>query len=718
MNTLLPALPAPGPRLDAAQDLADAFAGLIAHLHVDGGGAPGDVELVRMAACAASSAASAGHACARLGDVGLTGMGGAPHWVDSLRRSPHGYDWPSPARWRAALRASPVVAFDGSIHALAGAELADDGHDLAPDRAAETFRPLALDGAGRLYLHRYWDYEVRLAQRLAALNRPWPLSEADLASATRLLAQLFPAAAGAALLSQPQQKPGVSLQGQPQLAPDPRPDPRPEPDLQKVAAAVAVARRLCIISGGPGTGKTTTVVKVLAVLLTLQPALRIALAAPTGKAAARLQESIRLQAQTLPVAAPILARMPQASHTLHRLLGYRPGRVQFRHDRQHPLPYDVVVVDEASMLDLALAAKLFDAVSDTARVILLGDKDQLTSVETGSVFADLCRRRSVTRTAAERVQVLTGYGSVPGSAADGAGAAGDSDAADSTDTTDTAAVAAGTDRLADAVVWLERSYRFSSAGGIGRLAAQVNRGNAQAALLSLRAAAVDLGGAVLSWDEDPLEVAELAGRLIHGYADFVAAVRLRKPAREVLAAFDRYRVLCALNDGPQGTRRLNEALAARCRLALGESAAALSGLSTRSASHWFHGRPVLVGANDYALGLYNGDIGVALVDRRGRLAVNFPRPDGAIRSLSPAQLGGCDSAFAMTIHKAQGSEFERIAVVLPATDNPVLTRELLYTALTRARRSLRLWAPADILATTIGRRIEHYSGLADRLGKA
>lgn len=616
MTMLIPELPPPGQRLDAGADLAEAFADLIGRLHDEGGGDGKSRSLICLAAFMTSRATSNGNACARLDD---SPSELPPRWVR---------EWPTAARWRDALISSPMVAIEG---------------------AQDTFRPLILDSAGRLYLHRYWDYEVHLVERLRALNFATP--PADMKEAKSLLERLFPNPEGL------------------------------KPNWQKVAAAVALLRRLCVISGGPGTGKTTTVVKILAVLLTLEPKLRIALAAPTGKAAARMQESIRHAADKLPVSRETLDGMPKESHTLHRLLGYRPSSVGFRHNRQNPLPYDVIIVDEASMLDLALAAKLFDAVGDDARVILLGDKDQLASVETGAVFADICGQRSLTPEGATLVKKLSGFDVAAGLDAD--------------------SVVRG---FSDAIVWLRHSYRFSQDGGIGKLAAQINRGDSAAALATLR----EGDGSELSWNEESPDTETLADKLIPGYTRFIEALRNRVIPVNVLKAFESYRVLCAVKEGGLGTRRLNEALAIRLRTLLGDNG---------SNGRWFNGRPVMMTANDYALKLYNGDIGVALANAQGDIMVYFTHPDGSTRTVAPSRLASCETAFAMTVHKSQGSEFDCIDVVLPSVSSQIVTRELLYTAITRARTSARLWGLALVISEAIARRIDRSSGLSDRLAK-
>ena len=587
--------------------LAAAFARLVRELHLRAGGRAEHAEAVAFAASRVSRAASDGHSS--LDVAGIEAQEFLRYFSSS---------GPTLETWLEQLARSPVVAHSGD-----------------PD----DFRPLVLVGATRLYLYRYFDYERRLAARLAEMNRPAALPcPAPVAAA--LLSRLFPREGGV------------------------------RPDWQKIAAATALLRRLCIVSGGPGTGKTTTVVKVLALLLAFHPALRVALAAPTGKAAARLQGSLRDQLAGLPVTSEVMARLPAEAYTVHRLLGHRPGRVSFRHDRDHALPFDLVVVDEASMLDLALATKLVEALPDDGRLILLGDKDQLSAVETGTVFANLSATRGMSAEMRESVEALTD------------------------ETLPETEIGAG-QGLSDTVVWLEQGHRYARGGAIGALVERVREGDAEAVLawLSGRSGG-ELGSEVL-W-QDTLPGAEpLAATLIEGYAEYLDAVQSGAPPEVVLAAFERRRVLCAVRDGEQGTARLNALLTERFRAALGEPPTGAS---------WYAGRPVLITANDYTVRVFNGDVGVALPGPEGRFLVHFPHLGGGTRPLAPSRLPEHETAFAMTVHKAQGSEFERVEVVLPVRDSRVLTRELLYTALTRARASVRLWARAAVLRDTITRR--------------
>ncbi len=575
---------------------------------------------VPLTAALLGRATAEGHVC-----LDLTALAGRP-LPDAVPGAP-----PAPPldRWRGALAASPVVGAPGAA------------------------TPLVLDAADRVYLQRYWLYErdVAAALRALAAGAAEGVDEVRLA---RDLQRLFP------------------------------PGPDPAVDWQKAAAAVAVVRRLAVISGGPGTGKTTTVIGVLAALAA-QPGgerLRIALAAPTGKAANRLQEAVRAGRARPDMPALLRERIPTEAATVHRLLGPRPGSVRFRHDRARPLPLDVLVVDEASMIDLALMAKLLDALPAAARLILLGDRDQLASVEAGAVLGDLCAGAGgFSASQRERLARLTGVaaGALPDG---GPGTA-----------------------LADCIVLLTRSYRFHAGSAIARLAGAVNAGRADAALEVLRGA--DRSG--IAWVEP---VSGHDGAAIHasvaGYRPYLESVRTGAAPAQVFAAFNRFRVLCAHRRGPAGVARLNRVIL---------EALERSGLVTTPQGDWFAGRPVIITENSYELRLFNGDIGIALPDPAagGRLRVCFEAPAGDLRRYAPARLPAHEPAFALTVHKAQGSEFEQVLLLLPEAPSPVLTRELLYTALTRARRRVEIHAREAALRAAIAQRVQRTSALRERL---
>ena len=608
----------------ADQRLADGFARHAAAWAGAQGAVAATVAAVGRAATALSLAVSEGHVCLLL-----------PALAAAAR------DDESPIRldvagWRAALMASGIVGTPESPGAL----------------------PLILDADDRLYLHRYFDYERRLARRLTqARHATGPATDSP--ELRHRLADLF--AANAARLD------GAA-------------------DWQQLAAALALRGRLTVISGGPGTGKTTTVVNLLACLLALAPDSRIALAAPTGKAAARMTDAIRQRAQHLPP--ELRDKMPASSSTVHRLLGVTPAG--FTHDATHPLAIDALVVDEASMLDLALATHLLEAVPPTARIILLGDKDQLAAVESGAVFAELSVDPSLTAGCVRELAALTG--------------------------TPAAAIvpppAATPSALQDCAVWFTQTYRFAADSGIGRLARDVNAGQARAAIAWLREASdPDVG-----WLDEPAHAgaAAAAQAMDAGYAAYAQAVAA--DATQVAAiteAFGAFRVLCALRDGPRGVTALNAAMTRRFRAAL-----QLPDLDDGAgASPWFKGRPVLVSNNDYVLRLFNGDIGIALPGAQGDLLVHFPdaAAPGGFRAIAPVRLPRHETAFAMTVHKSQGSEFDSVLVMLPEQRSRVLTRELLYTAITRAKRRVTLAADATVLEQAIATPTVRHSGLLARL---
>jgi exodeoxyribonuclease V alpha subunit len=554
---------------------------------------------------------SAALLCAALdnGDVclPLARRAGQRPWAD------HAFCLPALAEWQAQLQASALVGGDGD------------------------FTPLILEH-GRLYLARYQAYERQLAEQL--LSRAADLPTVDEVQLSASLMRLF----------------AFNVQ---------------QPDWQRLAAAQAVRRKLAVISGGPGTGKTTTVVRLLAALLE-QPGgerMAIGLAAPTGKAAARMAEAIRNAKASLPVSAAIKAALPEEARTLHRLLGSRGDSPQVRHHAANPLALDVLVVDEASMVDLALMAKLVDALPPSARLILLGDKDQLCAVEAGAVFAELCEGRGFAAQAAADLQRITGQ---------------------------QVAVVQPTSRLGDAVVLLTHSHRFAGDSGIGELARRINGGDVSGTLKLLKEQRSDL-----AWNAQPTP-ADLLERLDQGYAPFIAAAKSAEP-QAAFAAFNDFRALCAQREGPWGVAGINEALEARVKRRS----------QVASRERWYVGRPVMVRQNDYALGLFNGDIGICLHSEHG-LRVFFESEDG-YRPFAPARLPSHDSAFAMTVHKSQGSEFSEVLLVLPEQPSPLLSRSLFYTGITRAKHKVEIWGLPARLSEAVATRAERAAGLAERL---
>ncbi|MBD8214805.1 exodeoxyribonuclease V subunit alpha [Erwinia persicina] len=455
-------------------------------------------------------------------------------------------------------------------------------------------------------------------------------------------------------------------------------------DWQKIAAAVALTCQVSVISGGPGTGKTTTVAKLLASLIELSAsAPRIELAAPTGKAAARLTESLGKTLQELQLDEAILSRFPGEATTLHRLLGALPGSQRMRYHRGNPLHLDVLVVDEASMVDLPMLANLIAALPPQARIIFLGDRDQLASVEAGAVLGDICRCAELGYSPERAAQLtrLTGC-----------------EVAGREDTRASA--------VRDTICLLRKSYRFTESSGIGQLALAVNAGEVKRVEQVFQGAFSDIRRHALSSSDD---YQQLLNDCVAGYRGYLKLLAAGAAPAEILAEFGRFQLLCALREGPFGVAGLNDRIEQSLRQA---------GLIRRNMAvngKWFAGRPVMIARNDRALGLFNGDIGIAMPDSEQQLKVYFPLPDGTIKAVQPSRLPPHDSAWAMTVHKSQGSEFEHTLMVLPNQVMPVLTRELVYTAITRAKRQLTLYADNGVFNAAVKMRTQRRSGLVDRL---
>lgn len=604
------------------------------HLHAEGALREVDVafaDLLRDRLHASASVALAGALAMRAVSLGHSSFAltDAHRLLDALGTSA---TLPMTSEWADALAGSPRVT---------------TAEDACGDDVLIAF------AHGRVALLRYARYEQALAERLYARSQSGPTNDAvacDPAVAKRLR-RLF--ALDAATRS------------------------HDDIDRQALAAAMALRHRLLLITGGPGTGKTTTVARLLATLVSASDGhhatpLRLALAAPTGRAAARLGEAIdhvlREDVAADRVDAAIADLVPRQARTLHRLLGWQPGRVAFRHDAENPLPFDVIVVDEASMIDLPLMAKLVAAVPPDATLVLLGDPDQLPAVEAGDVLGGLC-------------------------AACGDGLALRAQDAEfiSTALDMTVPVQESSAPLAGARVHLLRGWRQADVSVLRDLAQAMQQGDRDTVIARLRS---DDPG--LAWRHgDAAALAELMQRDV---LPAFEAIRDADDPQQSLQRASSLRVLTALRRGPFGAEHWN----AWCAAELGARVP------------YFHGRLLMIAANSERHGLYNGDLGVVWRDERGDAAVWFDTAHG-LHAWRPAQLPAHASAYATTVHKAQGSEFDRIVLILPDADSRVLSRELLYTALTRARRGVRLWATPEALDRALERRTWRDSGLEARL---
>ncbi len=471
----------------------------------------------------------------------------------------------------------------------------------------QTLSPLKIE-QDRLYLYRYWHYEQRLATQLKNLIQTDNALAIDPATINRYFIELID-----------------------------------ETDWQRIAAIKALQQSFTLITGGPGTGKTTTVVKILALLqeqaASQQQFMHIALAAPTGKAAMRLQESIGLSKKHLPCSEQIKQHIPENVTTLHRLLGAQPPSPYFKHHAEHTLAHDLVVIDEASMIDLALMSKLVDALKPGARLILLGDKDQLASVESGAVLADL----------------------------------GNS--------------------LTEQSVELKKSHRFQ--GAIKQLADAVN------------SQSTDVAWEILNnSDEVSLLNDDLINYIANAYTPYLSAIKKDADFNEIYTEFCRFQVLCSNRKGERGVTGVNQQLETLLQ----------QQNQIHQSGQWYIGRPVMVTENNSAMQLYNGDIGLCLFDKEEkRLQVYFLRPDGSVKKILPSRVPKHETVYAMTIHKSQGSEFEQCLCVLPQEMNPVLTKELIYTAITRTKSQLKMFCEQSVFKQSIKSRVIRTGGLSEKL---
>ncbi len=577
----------------------------------------------------------------------------------------------TPEAWLAAALATEHNLNRGdtclALDHLAGQPLLDDEHhpvaELPPlEPWCEALRqagfvgqpgenaPLILDGP-RLYLARHWQEEQRIATRLLQLNQSTPVPHPE--QLARRLEALFP-------VNDPAEALG--------------------PLGQKRAAAMALTRQLAIITGGPGTGKTTTVTRLLALLLEQQPDLRIRLAAPTGKAATRLLESISEQCEQLQgqVDATVLQTLARSeASTLHRLLGWRQDG--YTHHAGNPLPCDCLLVDEVSMVDQGMMARLLDALPEKARLILLGDRHQLASVEAGSVLGELTGRGEPLAISPERAKTLATLGV----------------------NDESVAIREDLPPLFDALTELQYSYRFAQGGGIGRMAQAVKAGETTAIRQLLQE-----GDPAIHWLE--AGAPQPPASLIHQAAEHYRRIFEAEQPEQALERLNQARILSARAEGPWGEGEIRQRLETHFRQ---------QGWIASEAGALYPGLPILIRQNDRETGLFNGDTGILWPDPQqdNRLQAWFPAPGGGLSRFSIHQLPQWQPAWTLTVHRSQGSEYDHVLLVLPPGESRVLSRELIYTGITRARKTCLICAETQAFLTACRKQHQRHSGLYERL---
>ncbi|VFP80741.1 exodeoxyribonuclease V subunit alpha [Candidatus Erwinia haradaeae] len=507
--------------------------------------------------------------------------------------------------------------------------------------------PLVLDRE-RLYLYRMWCNEIVIAKFIQDKNSSFSIDERK---TRKILDRYF---------------------GQDAC------------DLQKISAAVALTRQIAIISGGPGTGKTTTVAKFLAsfIELSLKPQC-IKVVSPTGKSALKLSEALGNAIKRLKASDYILSSFPRDAVTLHRLLDIIPNSQYFRFSAENPLRLDLLVIDEASMIDLSMMSRLITALPHHARVLLLGDRDQLTSIEAGSVFSDLCchAENYYSSTRAEQLFRLTGCKL-------------------------SKQVAKQNNLIGDMICVLTKSYRFKRSSGIGQLALAVNNGQVQCTEKILNGTFSDVCRIAIRCKTDYKRLIESCA---DGYRTYLSLLHAGAKPYQVLTAFRCFQVLCAVHNGLFGVIELNKHI---------ENMLRQVGLISKGPSviqEWYIGRPVMIMSNDQDMKLFNGEVGIAMEDYDHEMKVWFLLSDGSITAVQTCFLPSHDTAFAMTIHKSQGSEFDHAIVILPNQIIPVLTRQLVYTAITRAKRKLTIYSKKLIFESAVRSCVSRQSGLRDRI---
>lgn len=511
------------------------------------------------------------------------------------------------------------------------------------------FKPLVLDEKLRLYLYRYWLYEQQLAKSILAMAGRYH-GTIDKEMLAESLKRFF------------------SVDDQ-------------TINWQGIAAILAVLKRFTVISGGPGTGKTHTIGRILALLIEQAKGapFSIALAAPTGKAAARLTDMVRAIKEELDCPSEVKELIPEKASTIHRLLGPIAGGKAFRYNASNRLPFDVVVIDEASMIDLPLMAKLISALEKDSRLLLLGDKDQLASVEPGAVFGDIC----------ETGTINTFSGNV-------------AEAAKELYSVELPRCESEKNGLTDSIVVLQKSYRFGPESGIGLLASAVKERRFTDAFGLLK----NTTHKDVRWSDVP-SMGNLERAVEDDLRSFYIGYLRAESLEEAFFLYNSFHLLCALRYGPYGAVSLNRII---------EHIFRRTGLIPK-AERWYKCRPVMITANDYQLKLFNGDVGIVFPDQNtdGQFRVFFSADDGGYRKLLPGRLKNYETVYAMTVHKSQGSEFDNVVLLLPDRPSKVVTRELVYTAITRAKKSVEIWGNEQMFLDALSQTTRRESGLKDML---
>jgi exodeoxyribonuclease V alpha subunit len=573
-----------------------------------------------LAACMVSYETSHGHTC-----ISLDHIAGKSIFNFSISNETLDVSAPSLTGWITKLRLCQAVGHPGDN------------------------KPLILDDDNRLYLGKFWQYESYLSQDLLRRSHQvfFPASE----KSRSLLNQFFP--------------------NTDQLV-----------DWQKLAAAIALLHRFSVISGGPGTGKTTTVTKILALIIALNQNhnFKIVLAAPTGKAAARLSESVRAAKRSLNCQQSIIDAVPEDSITIHRLLGQRPFQQTFRFHQNNQLALDLLVVDEASMIDLSLMNHLVQALPAHASLILLGDKDQLTSVEAGNVLADICPPQSIDCYSTAQLDYLKKV-------------------------TPSLVLTPSPvqSQIQDSIAVLKKSYRFSNESGIKLLSHAINHGKASQAITFLNDSRYNDIDFYSGNSNDRMQ--SLLTLTARHYSQYLNAPDIATAMQQ----FQQFRLLCAVKQGDAGVYEINRLIEQKLRQQRHISVT----------NRWYLGRPIIINENDYSLNIFNGDVGLLWPAKESdnQLRAYFLTQDNQLKKCLPNRLPAHETAYAMTIHKSQGSEFKHTAVILPDNDSSLLSRELVYTAITRAKNQLSLFSSEKILNHAIRRQSLRQSGLQAKLWK-